>query len=111
MVDYIFQQPNLTTGVDDAIVDVATAVPTFPIMILFFTFFTVLFGGMASQNRRTGTADLPMWSLLASLSTLLMSLLMTIKEGIISGWVLGIVIALNILIGFWYFMSKGKGEI
>lgn len=111
MTDYIFDQPNLSAGIDDAVVGVATAVPAFPIMILFFTYFTVLFGGMSSQNRRVGFADMPMWNLLAALSTFLLSLLMTIKEGVLPGWVFGIVVAFNILSGFWYFMSKGKGEI
>lgn len=111
MVNYIFQQPNLTNGIDDAIVDVATAVPSFSIMILLFTFFTVLVGGMTSQNRRIGYADTPLWALLASLSTFLVSLIMTLKAGILPGWVFGIVLALNVLVGFWYFMSRGKGEI
>ena len=110
MVDYIFSPPNLTTGLDEAIVGVAQAVPAFPIMILFFTFFLVLLGGIATQNRKTGSADIPMWALLSSLSVFLMSLLMTLKAGILPAWVLGIVVALNILVGFWYFMSSGKGE-
>lgn len=110
MVNYIFQQPNLTSGLDDAVIEVATIVPAFPIMTLFFTFFFVLIGGITSQNKRVGYADTPMWALMASLSILLEALLMTIKP-ILPAWVLGVVVALNILCGFWYFMSHGKGEM
>ncbi len=110
MTDYLFTAPNLTEGLDEAIVGVATAVPAFPIMSLFFVFFSVLLGGIASQNRRVGYSDVPMWGLLASLSVFLLSLLMTLRAGILPAWVLGVVVALNILMGFWYFLSHGKGE-
>lgn len=111
MVDYIYPLPNLTSGLDGAIVEVSTAVPAFPIMTLVFVFFTVLLGGSASQNKRQGYADIPLWSLMASVSMFLVSLVMTLKAGILPSWVFGIVVSINILIGFWYFMSRGKGDI
>jgi hypothetical protein len=107
---YIYTQPNLTSGIDDALVDIATAVPAFSIGTLFFVYFTILLGGIFSQDKRQGYADVAMWNLLASVSTFLVSLLMTIKEGIIAGWVLGVVVAITILSGFWYFMGSGRNE-
>ena len=108
---YLYNQPNLTSGIDDALISMAQNVPALPIGILLFVFFTVLLGGTASQTRRQGYADFPMWALLASVSCLLISLVMTMREGLISLATLGIVVALNILTAFWFFMSKGKGEI
>ena len=42
---YLFTPPNLSSGVDDAIIDVASSVTAFPIMILVFVYFVVLLGG------------------------------------------------------------------
>lgn len=107
----IYAQPNLTGGIDSVLIDIASSTHgAFPIGILIFTFFIIVLGGTSSQNRRMGYADYPMWILLASFSILMLSLFMTIKLGLITITTLGIVIALNILSAFWYFMSNGKTE-
>lgn len=107
----LYEEVNLTSGVDNALVSLAQSVPAFPIMILVFVFSLVLLGGSSSQKRRTGTADTPFWSILAALSTFMVSLLMTLGEGIISLTVLGIVVAVTIMCGLWFFLSKVRGEI
>lgn len=107
----LYTPPNLTGGIDDAILDTAASVPALPIGLLVFTFFTVLVGGSSMQNRRTGYADIPLWSLLASVSILLLSLIMTMKKGLIDGSVLGIVVAITIITGLWYFMSNGRNQV
>ena len=106
----LYNQPNLTSGIDDAIVSTAQSVPAFPIMILFFIYFMVLIGGSSSQKRRTGSADIPFWNVLASLSVLLISLIMTIGVGMIDLTTLGIVVAITIMSGLWFFLSKARGE-
>lgn len=106
----IYEQPNMTGGIDNTLIEIAHSVPAFPIGLLIFVYITVLLGGTAAQTRRTGSADYPLWALLASLSIFLLALIMTIKVGLIDLTVLGIIIAINILTGFWFFMSKGRNE-
>lgn len=67
-------------------------------------------GGSATQKSKSGDADMPMWAMMASISTLVVSVLITVKSGMIEGWVLGIVVAVNILSGLWLFFSRGRGE-
>jgi hypothetical protein len=110
MTNYLFEQPNLSAGLDDALISSAHSVPAFPIMILVFIFFTILLGGSTAQKRRTGSPDIPMWSAMAGLSTTFVALIMTIGTGMIDLVTLGIVIAITIMCGFWFFMSKVKGE-
>lgn len=108
---YLFTPPNLTSGIDTAVISTATSVPAFAIGTLIFAFMVVLIGGSSSQYKRNGYADIPLWSLFASLSCLMLSLIMTIKEGLITLEVLGIVLAITIITGFWYFMSSARNEL
>jgi len=107
----LYAQPNLTGGIDEALVQVVEAVPSFIVGLLFFVWGIVFLGGMASQRRRTGFSDTPMWATMASVSTMLISLMLTLKQGLISGEILGIVIAVTIFSGLWLFLSKGRGEV
>ena len=107
----LFNQPNLTGGVDQVLVDVATEVPSFIIGLLLFVFGIVFLGGTSTQKRRTGYADIPMWATMSSLATLLITLILTIKQGLISLDTLGIVVAVTIFSGLWLFLSRGRGEI
>ena len=107
---YLYTQPNLTGGIDDAIVDTASAVPMFPIMILVFIFFVVFLGGSANQKRRVGSADYPFWMVLSSMTITMVSLIFTLVSGIISGVTLSIVIGITIISAFWFFVSKTRGE-
>jgi hypothetical protein len=106
----IYSDVNLSSGVDTALISIATQIPALPIAVLIFTFIIVLVGGTSAQSRRFGYSDWAMWSLLASLSCLLLSLIMTINLGLIDLGTLGIVIALNILTAFWFFTSRGRFE-
>ena len=108
---YIYDQPTLTGGIDEQLIEVAAAVPSFPIGILFFVWGVVFLGGSASQKTKNGYADTPMWAMMASLSTLIITLLMSLSVGVINIMVLGIVVSITVLSGLWFFLSKGKGEI
>jgi len=107
----LFAPPNLTSGIDDALKSTAQSVPLFPVLILVFTFLMVLLGGSSNQRRRVGVADFPFWSVLAGTATTFLALIMTIGGGIISPTTLGIVVAVNIMTGVWFFLSKVRGEM
>jgi len=107
----LYNTPNLTSGIDDALIQTAQEVPSFPIMIIVFTYLIVLIGGSSNQKRRTGNADYPLWAVLSGLTITFLSLLMTLGEGIIDITTLGIVISITIMSGFWFFLSKQRGEI
>jgi len=109
-MSYLFQQPNLTSGIDDALISTAQSVPAFPIMILVFIFMVILIGGSTNQKRRTGNADIPMWAVMGGMATTLVSLIMTMGEGIIDLTTLGIVIAVTLMCGLWFFLSHVRGE-
>ena len=106
-----YQFPNATSGVDDLLVGVQSSYNLFTPMILTFVFFTVLLGGILSQKRRLGYADLPMWTVLASMSTLMIALPMTLIQGLIDPLTLGVVVVVTLISGFWFFLSKDRGEI
>lgn len=107
----LYEEINLTAGVDDALVSLAQNVPIFPIMLLVFIFGLVLLGGASNQKRRTGSSDIPFWAVLASLSTFMVALLMTLKEGLIDILTLGVVVGVTIMCGLWFFLSKTRGEL
>ena len=107
----IYEQPTLEGGIDQTLVEVARAVPSFIIGFLVFIFGIVFITGSLIQKRRTGYADMPMWATMASLSTFLISLILTIKSGLITIETLGIVVAITILSGLWLFLSRGRGEL
>jgi len=110
MTNYLFAQPNLSTGVDDALISLTNTVPAFPVMILVFVFFLVLISGTNNQKKRTGVADYPFWTVLASLSMFMLALIFTLNGTLINITVLGIVIAITILSAAWYFLSSTRGE-
>lgn len=107
----LYDAPNLTGGIDDTLVQVAKAVPSFIIGTLLFVWGMVFLGGMSAQKRRSGYADIPMWATMASISILMLSLLLTLKSGLIDLTTLGIVVATTIFSGLWLFLSKSRGEV
>ena len=113
-MSYLFSPPNLTSGIDDALISTGHAVPIFPIMIMVFVYMLVLIGGSNNQKRRTGNADYPYWFLLAGLTTFMLSLIFTLPNALngsmIDLTVLGIVVAITILSAVWYFLSSVRGE-
>jgi len=105
----IYNLTNATTP-DGILIGTATSVPAFPVMILVFTWFFVFLGGSQKQSSRQGYADVPQWSVLASLSVLLLGLIMTTTAGILPAAYLIVIVALNILTAVWFFMSRGRIE-
>lgn len=105
-----YAEPNLTGGIDDALVSTATSVPAFPVMLLFFIFCLIMIGGSMNQKRKTGTADVPFWGILASIATSMTALLMTLGEGMINSITLGVVFSMTLIFSVWFFLSKIRGE-
>jgi len=111
-LDYLYALPNATEGIDAIVSQMTTGsfywlVP----MILFFTFCVVFIGGITRQKIRTGTADYSAWAILASMATLLPALLFSVQAGFIRLDWLVIVVTLNILSAFWFFMDKKVTEV
>lgn len=109
-MSYLYNFPNATTGIDDALVQTASEVNVFVPMVLVFIFAVVFIGGITTQRRTTGRGDAPMWALLGSVTTLLLALVMTLVQGLIQVQVLAIVGAVTILSGLWFFMDKNRYE-
>lgn len=107
---YLYTQPNLSAGIDDALISTAHSVPSFPIMILVFVYLMVLLGGSGNQKKRIGNADYPFWFVLSGVTITFLSLIFTIGGGLIDLTTLGIVIAITILSAVWFFLSKVRGE-
>lgn len=107
----LFNIPNLSSGIDDAIVSTGQEVSAFPVMILVFVFAIIFLGGSANQKRRIGTADYPFWAVLGGVTISFLALIFTLGNGMIDIVTLGIVISFTILAALWFFLSKVRGEI
>ena len=113
-LDYLYTLPDSTSGLDSIAVQTITAVPKFIPLLLTFVFVTVFIGGILRQKSRSGTADYPMWSVVASMSTFIIALLLTLldgfdKEGVLV-WLV-VVVVVTIFSGVWLFLDKKAGEI
>ena len=108
---YKYVLPNATDGMDSVMVSMQTSIPSFIPMLLTFVFLVVFLGGALNQRRRVGYSDMPMWSVLASISTLLIALPMTLISGLISPSIFGVITILVLASGLWFFITKDRGEI
>jgi len=107
----LYNAPNITGGIDDAIVGTAEAVSIFTPMFLFFIFCVVLLGGSISQKKRTGYMDIPLWSTMAGISTLVIALPLSLTAGLIQTETLAVVLTITILSGVWLFFSRSRNEV
>ena len=110
-MSYIYNLPNETSGIDAIVIQTFELFPWLGALFLMFTFLTVFLGGITRQKIRSGTADYPVWSIIASLSILIIALLFSVSAGFIRlDWLI-IVISLNILSAIWLFLDKKSSEI
>ncbi len=110
---YLYNLPNQSTGLDQILVDTLNSSPDmFNIapLLLIFVYFTVLLGGISRQKARSGTADVPMWNVLAFFSIFIVELIMTMVSGFTNITTLAIVIMLTILSVVWLWLDKSRGE-
>jgi uncharacterized membrane protein YoaK (UPF0700 family) len=108
---YIYDLPNSTSGIDTITTQTITAVPAFTPLFLLFIFFLVFIGGSSRQKAKTGTADFPLWSVVSSISALLVALLMSTITGIIQLQYLIIVVVVTIFTGVWFFLDRKQSEV
>ena len=108
---YLYNLPNATTGFDDIAVQTVTAVSAFTPLLLVFVFFVVFLSGIARQKARNGTADYPMWSVVASLSTFMVALILTLYEGLIRLDWLVIITVVTIFSAIWLFLDRKTSEV
>lgn len=106
---YLYSFPNATQP-DNILIQIATTVSSFIPGFLLFVFFVVFFGGISRQKLRTGTADYPMWAVIASLSILILTLVMGFVQGLVSVNWTAIVIVITIFSGVWLFLDRKINE-
>lgn len=111
MLEYLYNIPNATTGMDDILVQEQAAVPSFIPLVLLFVFLIIFLGGIVRQKARTGTADYPVWGLVGCMVIFFMALIMSIIQGLINLFTLGIIILLTLLFGVWFFMDRRGQEV
>jgi len=110
-VAYLYDLPNETTGIDAIALQIFISFPWITPLILLFVYMVVFLGGITRQKIRTGTADYPVWSILASLSILIIALLLSVSAGFIRLDWLVIVLSLNILSAVWFFLDRKMSEV
>lgn len=103
--------PNGSAGMDILLADINQTTLVFTPMLLFTVFCIIFIGGTLSQKSKSGYSDFAMWSVIASISTLLIALPMTLISGLINGYILGVVVVITLISGFWFMMSRDRGEI
>ena len=109
---YLYDLPNATEGLDAVLLQMTTgSFYWFVPLLLFFVWVVVFAGGISRQRIRTGTADYPAWSILASISTLLIALLFSISAGYIRLDWLVIVVVINIFSAIWLFLDRKTSEV
>jgi len=98
-----------TTGIDNMIVDVATAVPIFVPSLLLFIYFTIFLTGFRKQRIESSTGgDMPLWGTIAGIVTSIVALILSTREGLITLPILVIPIVITIISAIWLFASKDR---
>jgi len=108
---YLYNVPNATGGIDAIAKQTLTAVPSFTPLLLLFVFLLVFIGGSTRQKAKEGRSDFPLWSVIGSISALLISLLMSTITGIIQLQYLIITVVVTIFCGTWFFLDRKPSEI
>lgn len=110
-LDYLYALPNATSGFDDIAVQTINALPSFTPLLMVFVFFVVFLGGISRQKMRSGFADYPMWSVIASMSTFLIALMLSLYEGLIHIDWLVVITVVTIFSGVWLFLDRKQSEV
>jgi len=107
----LYQVSTNITGFDSILVDIVSEIPLFVPMFLLFIFIIIAGSGVLLEKARRGNADYPVWAVIASIGTLMISLVMTLKEGLMRLEWLTIVISVTLIMGLWLFLSKRANEL
>ncbi len=109
MVLYDF--PTVDAGADQFISGIITTMPSFTGWFLFFVYGVVFLSGSIAQKNLLGFADIPFWSLIASISCVIIILPLTLKLGFVQIEVLGIVVAITLASAVWFFLDRNRNEV
>jgi len=114
---YLYELPNATSGLDAIVVqlintgeDSGSGFGFIP-LLLAFVFFTIFLSGIGKQKARTGTADYPMWSVIASLATFFTTLILSLYTGFIHVSWLVIMVVITIFSAVWLFLDRKISEV
>ena len=114
-LDYLYNLPNSTGGIDTILVDTVSVFDNSPVsftpLLMAFVFFIVFLGGVSRQKMRSGFADYPLWCLIGSLATYLIALLMSVIEGMIRLDILIIITVITIFSGVWLFLDRKQSGV
>jgi hypothetical protein len=110
-LDYLYELPNATSGIDEIAKQTINAVPQLATFLLVFLWFVVFLGGVIRQNLRTGSADYAAWSVAASLSTFMAVLIMSVSSGFIKLDYLIVVVVITIFSFVWLALDKRGNEM
>jgi len=105
----IYNQPNLTSGIDGTFVELLQQSLLYH-WAFGFCIWICFYNWNGYTKAKTGHADMPMWAVMASISTLIVTLLLSIKSGLINIETLAIVISITVFSGLWLFLSKVLGK-
>ena len=108
---YLYELPSNVSSLDTILVNTFSAAPFLSPLLLLFTFGVVFMGGIARQKQRIGTADYPMWSVVASLATLMIALIMSVSVGFVRLDWLALVVVITIFSAVWLFLDRKASEI
>ena len=107
-----YQIPNMTSGMDEVLVDTARTIPSFIPMFLAFIWGVIFIGGGLAQKRRTGYMDIPMWATVASFATCMFAapMMFTSGEMMIQGTTIAILLSITGLSGLWLILKNVFGR-
>ena len=108
---HLYTVPNTTAGLDTILVDTIAAAPFITPLLLLFVWGVVFFGGITRQKLRIGSADYPLWSVIASMAMLIIAMLMSVTAGIIRLDWLVLVTVVTIFSGVWLFLDRRQSEV
>ena len=108
----LYNLPNNTTSFDGMLTQMTTgSFAWLTPMLLFFTFIVIFMGGSSRQLIKTGRADYSAWSVVASLTILLMALFLSVSRGFIDVTWLIVVVFINIFSYSWFAFDRKSSEI
>jgi hypothetical protein len=110
-LDYLYALPENTTGIDDIAVQTIGIVPGFVHFILLFMFLVIFIGGISRQKTRLGSADYSAWSVVASISTLILALLFSVIQGFLGLDILIVTLCLCLGSAVWFFLDRRASEV
>lgn len=110
-LDYLYNLPNSTEGLDEILIETASAVPMLTPFLMFFVYSVTMLIGISLQKNRSGFADYPMWSVVGGMATIMVSLILSVQSGfILLSWLV-LAFVITIASAMWLFLDRKQSEI